>query len=105
MFVALARGGARQHRAARLHRDDMRRLAGLDFHEIADRRALCRVHVALEEMTRRLGAEQRFAVMQLIAGTVLCHHAGQPPAVRRQGVPAPTNMAQSLDDVGLGHGA
>ena len=52
----------------------------------------------------RLRTEQVLTVVQLVAGPVLGHHAGQPQAVGRQTVSAPADAAQAFDDQGIAHG-
>src|SRR6185437_7813445 len=100
-LVALARGGARQHAAARSHADDVRRRAVGHLHEIAHHRSLGGVDAALEEAAVRLRAEQCVAIVQFITGAMLRHHPRQAQAAGRQAVAAPADMPQPLDRFAL----
>jgi len=80
--IAFARGRALEHTAARQHFHDVRRRAGLDDHEIADRGTFAWIEVALEEFRRGLRVERALAVVDFVTGAVLGRNPRQHLVVR-----------------------
>jgi hypothetical protein len=82
----------------------MRRRAVDHFHEIADGRPFARIDAALEKAAVGLRTEQRFTVVQLVAGPVLRHYAGKPQTRTGQRVTTPAYATQAFDRFGITHG-
>lgn len=72
--------------------------------EIAHRGPQRRIEPAFQEGSGRLRVERHGAVVHLVAGAMLCHHARKAAWIVGQGGVAPADMAQARQVRGIGHG-